>query len=145
MTASLGKFLLPFVLAIFAAWRLVGIWTVPEALSLEPLRRPNDPVVKADLPSAMSFHWVRPLFERPVSQKPDNSAKPSEESPAQAPRLVGIIAEGENRIAILESKGRLVRSQTGTMVGSWRIVGIEPRSILLKNGGETKILGLDRK
>ena len=133
--------------AVFAVSRLSGIWGNSDLSSVDRSRLPRDPVVKGEISSATSFHWSRPLFSKAPLQKmdPANALTASDDNSPQSPRLVGVVADGENRLAILELKGRLVRSQQGTTIGSWRIVEIASHSIKLENGGETKILDLSQK
>ncbi len=147
MISFVGRLMLPTALALLLAWRIAGMWASSAPLGLDSIRQPTSPVIKADLPSAMSFHWVRPLFAKAPSVKPDlvNPSATSEESAGPPLRLAGIIADGDNRVAVIGLKGRLVRAQRGTMIGSWKVLGIESHSISVESHGETTILYLDQK
>ena len=147
MISFAGRLVLPGALALLLVWRITGLWAGSEPLTLNPIRQPKPPVLKADLPSAMSFHWGRPLFARPQPEKPEpaNPSAAAEESAGPPLRLAGIIADGENRVAVVALKGRLVRAQKGTAIGAWKVLGIESHSISIESRGETTILYLDRK
>lgn len=147
MISIVRRLMLPAALALLLVWRITGLWTSSEPSGRDPARQPNPPVIKADLPAAMSFHWARPLFAKPTSVKADSAgpSATSDESTGPPLRLVGIIADGDNRVAVIALKERLVRAQRGTMISSWKVLGIESRSISVESRGETSILSLDQK
>lgn len=144
LVAKLGA---PAALTLLLVWRATSAWNGPEPPTLPPIRQPKDHVLSTELPKAMTFHWVRPLFSIPQPAKlvkPAGSL-PQSESSETASRLVGVIGDGENPVALMAIDSRLVRSYRGSKIGAWTVLAIDARSIVLEKRGETMILYLDQK
>jgi hypothetical protein len=144
MRVAVRRAILPCALVLFAAWRILELWIEPAAGNTSALQ-PKDPVMKQDLPSAVSLPWSRPLFSKPVARQEAGASPPPLDEASQAPRLVGVIVDGGNRIALLELKGKLLRGRQGAAVGSWSIIDIEPRSVLAESRGSRRLFYLDQK
>ncbi len=138
------RFLIPTGIALFAAWRLVHIWIGPAAPPSHPLPRPEDPAITASIPTATTFRWARPLFNRPADDSAIDGTQLSPDTPDGTPRLAGVLAEGDTRLAILELKGKFFRAEFGNSVGRWRVVAIGVRSITIESAGKDVVLNLDK-
>ena len=91
---------------------------------------------------------VRPLFSRPdVSNEANDAqsgaAKGRASEGASLPRLVGVVAEGDRRIAVISHQGALIRAREKSRVGEWTVARIEPRSALLRTATKSEMLWLD--
>jgi hypothetical protein len=147
MTSLIGRLAAPAALMLLFGWRATGIWSGSEPTTVGAIRQPKAHVFAADLPKAMTFLWVRPLFAKPQSVMPilvNQTPRPDERSQPSS-RLVGIVGDGENRVALMALDDRLVRSYKGSKVGPWTILGIDARSVMVERHGETTILYLDQK
>src|SRR5262249_41754171 len=134
-----------------ALWRAESLFRdpLPPAVAA-PARQPQTLIVPApDRISARSTTLVRPLFSR--SQNGDDTSavrssrattEPASESTA-LPRLVGVVSDGERRLAIIAHNGVTLRIGENKNVGDWTVVRIEQRSALIRNRSKSEMLWLD--
>ena len=89
---------------------------------------------------------VRPLFSRFDVSNGVNDADPGAAKGrvgASLPRLVGVVADGDTRIAVIVHQGALIRAREKSRVGDWTVARIEPRSALLRTATKSEMLWLD--
>ena len=147
MTEWIGRLVVPAGLALLIIWRAIAIGDHALGSSSGARRRPPDLAIKSDVAAAMTLPWKRPIFSRPAAAtSPAGTANgPSTDAHAQAIRLVGVVAEGDRRLALLSLDGRLVRSAPGASIGEWTVQSIDVRSVTLAKNLESQILRLDQK
>lgn len=75
-----------------------------------------------------------------MSERADGAAT----SQARLPRLVGIIIQGADRIAIMEVGGKIRRVRENSEVNKWTLVRVDARSILMRSSDETRTVMLDQ-
>lgn len=147
MRRMIGKALVPAILLLLTIWRAMAIDSQPWAFPSGQLKRPRDLAIKTEVASIMASPWSRPLFSRPTPANVALSSSPASEivdEPARLPRLVGIVTDGERRLAVLALNGRLLRSERGATVGPSTIRSIDLRSVTLDTGGERRVIFLDK-
>ncbi len=92
--------------------------------------------------------WARPLFSRPISAASvdvsnDAMTTSSATSKAKLPRLVGVIINNNDRIAILSYGEKLLRVNANGKIGPWILTHIDRRSATLQSENESHHLKLD--
>lgn len=135
-------------ISIAAAWRLlalIGGPAPPDPVASSVLRG-SVPVVVAPGPY-MAASWSRPLFSTTdgaansaaLKTKPVNTAaKP------HMPRLIGVLTQGTDRIAVIDINGQLKRVRQNDTVGEWRLVRVDPRTVVVRLQDVTHTLSLDQ-
>jgi hypothetical protein len=107
----------------------------PASVTVDPARNAVD---GADVQP-----WLRPLFGQPAAQA-DNPADVTGTTPAPTlPKLVGVVVDGDRRMAVIAYGGALVRVDEIQKVGSWTVVRVEPHSAVLQDEQTSFRLDLD--
>jgi hypothetical protein len=130
-------------LSIGSAWRLSGLSGIqPVLLFPPPASAAIDPPHVA-VNGANARPWLRPLFSQPASQL-DSSADVMGTTPqSNMPKLVGVVTDGDRRMAIIAYNGALLRVDERHQVGSWTVVRVDRHSALLQDAQTTFRLDLD--
>jgi hypothetical protein len=133
-------------MTLAAVLRVETLWRgdyVPESEPLAPAR----PLASMPVAPGPSKPWARPLFSRSNAAGeglPSGSVSTPGAAPgSQLPRLIGIIINQNDRVAILGYAGKVQRLQESGQIGSWTLSRIERRSALLQNATESHLLKLD--
>jgi hypothetical protein len=87
---------------------------------------------------------ARPLFTPTRRPAPEVAATPQSTFQKGQFVLQGVIAVGDNRVAMLREKstGRIHRVERGREVNGIKVIAIEPEAVTLGQGGEEEKLGL---
>jgi hypothetical protein len=129
---------------ICSTWRLSALLETPPSVSRFP--PPASVAVDAAriaVDGADARPWLRPLFSQPTA-KPDSSSDVTGTTPdTKMPKLIGVVTDGDRRMAVIAYGGTLLRVDERHKVGSWTVVRIEPHSVLLQDEQTSFRLDLD--
>jgi hypothetical protein len=137
-------------IAVLALWRAGDLLREPLPTAPAPAAwTPSEIDLGSPRNSIQATTMVRPLFSRQqdagdgagARSGQAGSAPPSQNT--RLPRLVGVVAEGDRRIAIVAYKGAILRVGEKGNIGEWTMVRIEPRSALVRGGARSEMLWLD--
>lgn len=121
--------------ALLETTRSVVTFPPPGLVAIDPAR---DAVDGAD-----ARPWLRPLFSRP-SVPADNPADVTGTTPEmKMPKLVGVVTDGDRRMAVIAYDGVLLRVDERHKVGAWTVVRVDPHSALLQDEQTSFRLDLD--
>jgi hypothetical protein len=144
--ADLGLIAAAIVMTVVATMRASTLWHgsyIPEAEAISAAR----PLSPPSGVSAPAKPWVRPLFSRPgsgLAAEPPNANTMSGTAPgSQLPRLIGVIINQNDRVAILGYAGKVQHLQENGRIGSWTLSRIDRRSAMLQSATESHLLKLD--
>jgi type II secretory pathway component PulC len=132
---------------LVAAVRASALWHNSNSADNQPASVPLQTIPAAPIP-ASSVSWVRPLFRQPGSvpqsdPSDDKLTTAGVASKAQSLRLIGVIINERNRIAIVDYGGKTQRLEESSKLGAWTLKHIDRRSITIENGSESRLLKLD--
>jgi hypothetical protein len=145
--STAGIATLALVAAVVATWRAFALFGNPlaEPAAAPTFKRPD--TTQAQRPAATPAAVpVRPVFSRFEGTSPAQSGQARARAGTAStalPRLVGVIADGDNRIAVIAHQGVIVRAREQMRVGEWTVVRIEPRSALIRTTTKSEMLWLD--
>lgn len=145
MTASRVLAILIAALLAALAWVWIeplGPWQPPRPVIPEVSRVPGD--AGGAPPPALAHALTRPVFW--VSRR-------AEAEPAEAPsgfadnaRLLGLIGQGGNAVAIVSFDGKTSRLVPGKSVGGWRFDGLDAgHAVFSRPGSENQRLAIPKK
>lgn len=145
MTAS--RVLALLIAALFAvlAWVWIaplGPWQPPQPVVPEVSRVQGEAGGAAS--AALAHALARPVFW--PSRRPE--AEPSEAASgfADNARLLGLIGQGGNAVAIVNFDGKTARLVPGKSVGGWRFEGLDAgNAVFSRPGGENQRLAIPKK
>ena len=122
-------------LSVASAWRL-NVLLAPIPAAVAP-RLPEPIAAEARRSSASQSEaspWARPLFRQPDSQSGAQAdVTGTAGSSTKLPRLVGIVADGNRRLAVILYEGALLRIAEKQKIGSWTVARIDLHSALLQD------------
>jgi hypothetical protein len=132
------------VMVVACAWRVA----TPVDPSLPPVTAtPAAPRVTEEDGRAGSGYdswaWARPLFRQPASPAGPAAEITGSTAGSKAPKLVGIVTDGNRRLAIIAYNGAILRVDERQPVGAWTLVRVDPHSALLQDGQGSLRLRLD--
>lgn len=145
MTASRVLVLLIAVLFAALAWVWIeplGPWQPPQPIVPEVSHVQNEAVGAA--PAQLADALARPVFW--ASRRPE--AEPAEAVPgfADNARLLGLIGQGGNAVAIVNFDGKTTRLVPGKSVGGWRFEGLDAgNAVFSRAGSENQRLAMPKK
>jgi hypothetical protein len=143
---DLGLLAAALAMMVVAAMRVGSFWRGDYLPAAEPVATAR-PVASPAVAPTPSKAWVRPLFSRPnsaVEADPSSAVVTSSTtSDSQLPRLIGVIINQNDRVAILGYAGKVQRLQENGRIGNWTLSRIDPRSAMLKSATESRLLKLD--
>jgi hypothetical protein len=127
---------------IASAWRLSALLeTSPSVLRYAPPASAAVDPARNAVDGTDARPWVRPLFGLPASGNPADVTDTTPES--KMPRLVGVVTDGDRRMAVIDYNGALLRLDERHKVGSWTVVRVDPHSALLQDDQSSFRLDLD--
>jgi hypothetical protein len=130
-------------LCLLDAWRFGAVFKKQEALALPA----PPPIARQALRDAAASGepgpWRRPLFTLPHAEMDMTSSISGTRREANLPRLIGVVLDGDRRLAVIQYQGALLRTAEQQKVGSWTVVTIGPHSAELSNMSDTLHLYLD--
>ena len=131
-------------LGVVSLWRIGALWGSPQlaALPAAPAPLANDAIRHFDGASEPRS-WLRPLFSQFAPRSGPSSDVTGTTGEPKAPRLVGVIADGDRRIAVIAYNGAVLRVAEKQNVGSWTVVRVDAHSALLKDEQGSLRLRLD--
>lgn len=144
-----GLLLAAATVTILATWRASALFGDPLPVNAPAAIWTAHALPQIEHPvTAQPAMPVRPLFSRlDVSNEANDAnsgdAKGRASAGASLPRLVGVVAEGDTRIAVIAHQGALIRAREKSRVGDWIVARIEPRSALLRTATKSEMLWLD--
>ena len=134
------------LLAAVAVWP--WLMSTPAPLAPEqPLKSPGEVPTLAPLAPFATFtaSIERPLFSPSRRPLPDRSAAAAGQGPASRYRLVGLMAVGNSRRALLVEGNRRFETAEGAVLDGWAVVRIEQdRVVLSSHLGSEVVLTLRR-
>jgi hypothetical protein len=132
------------VFFIGSAWRLSALLeATPSALRFPPPASVAVDPARNAVDGADARPWLRPLFSQPAAQT-DSPADITGTTPdSKMPKLVGVVTDGDRRMAVIAYGGTLLRVDERHKVGSWTVVRIDPHSALLQDEQTSFRLDLD--
>jgi hypothetical protein len=135
-------------LSVAAAFCIASAWRLSALLETTPsvLRYPPPASVAVDparnaVDGTDARPWLRPLFSQPASDNPADVTGTTPES--KMPKLVGVVTDGNRRMAVIAYGGALLRVDERHKVGSWTVVRVDPHSALLQDEQTSFRLDLD--
>jgi hypothetical protein len=144
--ADLGFIAAAIAMTAVATMRGSTLWHASYIPAAEPISATR-PVAPLSGASAPAKPWVRPLFSRPASgleAEPRNAnTMPGTAPGSQLPRLIGVIINQNDRVAILGYAGKVQHLQENGRIGTWTLSRIDPRSAMLQSATESHLLKLD--
>lgn len=145
MTASRVLAILIAALFTALAWVWIeplGPWQPPQPIVPE-VSRVHDEAVGAPS-SPLTDALARPVFW--ASRRPEG--EPAEVVPgfADNARLLGLIGQGGDAVAIVSFDGETTRLVPGKSVGGWRFEGLDAgNAVFSRPGGENQSLAIPKK
>jgi hypothetical protein len=136
-----------------AAMRCVSMFQSPSggiAIAATPAAQPSLEIVSRPLPPTPSA-LQRAVFARPAPAAREVAAAPAPvgkistgSASVQLPRLLGVIVEGSNRVAVISLGGAISRIRENSKIGNWTVTRIDERSALLHTATTSEVLWLDK-
>lgn len=141
--ANVGLLGLAVVLGVLAIWRSAPLFKVPRHLAAPPPARiASSASIKDAAPAPGSWH--RSLFTaRPSEANATAPTVTGSVSGTGSPKLVGVVINGDRKIAIIAYEGVLLRVTNNDKVGPWTVIRVEPHSTLLERAQTMSRLLLD--
>ena len=137
-------------LSVAAAFCICSAWRLSALLETTPsdLRFPPPASVAVDparnaVDGADARPWLRPLFSQPAAQSDSTSDVTGTTPDLKMPKLVGVVTDGDRRMAVIAYGGALVRVDERQKVGSWTVVRVGPHSAVLQDEQTSFRLDLD--
>jgi len=122
-------------------------WIMPSSVPRAPdqaLQSPGEVPALAPMPpfAAFAASIERPLFTPSRRPPPDTSAAPSSQGPAARYRLVGLMAVGNSRRALLVEGDRRFEIAEGAVLDGWAVTRIEQDRVVLSSrlGSEVMLM-----
>jgi hypothetical protein len=132
--------------ASIAAFGRVHALMGDPAVGLDPsVAAPRAPSVP-EIRSAPSVPWQRPLFSRmasPAKPADDNITTGGVAQNVALPRLIGVIINENDRMAIFIYGAKVQRVAENQEIGEWLLTSIRRREATLRRNAETIVLKLD--
>ena len=131
------------VMMVVATMRVGAFWRAPDAAAGESVSAAKPVLQPADT-TAVAKPWPRPLFSRSNSGADalDASAMAGTGPSVELPRLIGVIINQNDRVAVLGYAGKVQHLQENGKIGTWTLSRIERRSATLKNESGSHLLQL---
>jgi hypothetical protein len=136
-------------ISIATGWRITTLWSSDGVTELSPPKVAGTQELFVEAPAVKQpVVLARTLFSPQVSKHPAQTpAVQSDDSKGggrqAALRLVGVVAEGPDRIALISHNGSVSRLREARTIGPWTVVRIDARSATLRNDRTTETLWLD--
>lgn len=133
--------------SFLVVWRATSLFGVP--VPIQPgVRLPHDQrdtLQAVQNTGTISSGWVRPIFRPLSTPKAANAGNPDPilMRSTQPLRLVGVLAHGASKLAVVHTRGELVRLRETDSIEGWTVTRIEARTAHLRQGDKTRILQLD--
>ena len=132
------------VFCVGSAWRLSALLeATPSALLFPPPASVAVDPARNAIDGADARPWLRPLFSQPAAQTDSTSDVTGTTPDLKMPKLVGVVTDGDRRMAIIAYGGALVRVDERQKVGSWTVVRVGPHSAVLQDEQTSFRLDLD--
>jgi hypothetical protein len=129
-------------LCIGSAWRLSALLeTTPSVLRFPPPASVAIDPARNAVDGTDARPWLRLLFSQPASDNPADVTGTTPES--KMPKLVGVVTDGNRRMAVIAYGGALLRVDERHKVGSWTVLRVDPHSALLQDEQTSFRLDLD--
>lgn len=136
--------ILVLALLLVAAWIVGVLWLWPQDPVRTPqMRAPQLPALTAESYRSEGLEQAlqRPLFwesRQPVAEEPEPEvaapAPVTQAPPLDTLRLLGLVLAGEQRTAIIEHDGQVLRLLEGESVADWQLLRIYPTEVELGAG-----------
>lgn len=145
--ATIALFALAVAMCAAAVLRASVLRSDRLLLAREPIPAAT-PIAMAAATAPQTALWPRPLFHRPgsvlSSDAADDKLTTSSTGPnIQLPRLIGVIINQKNRIAVFGYDGTLHRVGENQKIGDWILTRIDRRSATLQSESASRLLKLD--
>lgn len=140
-----GNSLLFAVAAALTAASAARLWAFSASSpATQPIRPPPvAAVTEASVATAEAQPWSRPLFSLSASGSDLPSEVTGSTGSAQLPKLIGIVADGDRRVAVMVFDGKAVRVDAQQRIGTWTVVRVDPHSALLEDAQSSFRIRLD--